>query len=238
MKPSSIKIRDLTKRFGDRVLLSIDEFSIAEGECILVTGDNGSGKTTFLKILSGLVVPESAKIVLNGDKLPWKTAPKRLLRDVVYLHQEPYMLDTTVERNVAYGLRLAKFPRSLVYDKVSDALRSARLDHLAHRNAQSLSAGEKQRVALTRARILNPRILALDEPTANMDQQSRISAYQLVDQLRDEGMAIVVASHDHVGLEPLADHHIQLIAGKLVRVDSTFKRRAPTKVTQLPVGDR
>lgn len=144
------------------------------------------------------------------------------------------MLDTSVERNVAYGLRLRKDPRASIYETVAEALRWARLDHLAHRNARSLSSGEKQRVALTRARVVAPSVLALDEPTNNMDQQSRISTYQLIDELRNDGMAIIVASHDQTGVTAISDHHTQLVGGKLIEVEPAFKRSYRSKITQFP----
>ena len=234
MKPPLFVFRHVTKRFGDRVLLNIDEFAVSEGVCALISGDNGAGKTTLLKIVSGLVKPDSAKVHVKDVEMSWAKARAKIQRNVVYLHQDPYMLDTSVERNVAYGLRLHKEPRASIYEKVAEALRWARLDHLAHRNARSLSGGEKQRVALTRARIVNPSVLALDEPTTNMDQQSRISTYQLIDELRNEGMAILVASHDQTGFTPIADHHFQLLSGKLIEVEPAFKRSRGTNITHLP----
>jgi tungstate transport system ATP-binding protein len=234
MNPPLFQFHHVTKRFGDRVLLNIDQFSVREGVCALISGDNGAGKTTLLKIVSGLVKPDSAKMYVKGVEMSWARARAKIQRNVVYLHQDPYMLDTSVERNVAYGLRLHNEPRAHIYEKVAEVLRWARLDHLAHRNARSLSGGEKQRVALTRARIVNPSVLALDEPTTNMDQQSRISTYQLIDELRNEGMAILVASHDQTGFTPIADHHAQLVSGKLIEVETAFRRSRGTNITRFP----
>ncbi len=234
MKPPLFLFHHVTKRFGDRVLLNIDEFAVCAGVCTLISGDNGAGKTTLLKIVSGLVKPDSAKVHVNDAEMSWAKARAKIQRKVVYLHQDPYMLDTSVERNVAYGLRLHKEPRTSIYERVAEALRWARLDHLAHRNARSLSGGEKQRVALTRARIVNPSVLALDEPTTNMDHQSRISTYQLIDELRNEGMAILVASHDQTGFTPIVDHHSQLVGGKLIAVETAFRRGRGTKITRFP----
>lgn len=234
MKPPLFLFRHVTKRFGDRVLLNIDEFAVREGVCGLISGDNGAGKTTLLKIVSGLIRPDSIKVRIQDIEMSWTRARAKIQRNVVYLHQDPYMLDTSVERNVAYGLRLHKEPRARIYEKVAEALRWARLDHLAHRNARSLSGGEKQRVALTRARIVNPSVLVLDEPTTNMDQQSRISTYQLIDELRNEGMAILVASHDQTGFTPIADYHAQLVGGKLIDVEPAFRRSRRTNITRFP----
>lgn len=226
MKRVLFKFHNVVKRYGDRVLLHIDEFDIIEGFCTLISGDNGAGKTTLLKILAGLLKPEQANVIVNGIQLPWSRARQRYARHVGFVHQDPYMLDTTVERNLSYGLRVMRVPRDQIDEKVADALRWARLDHLMHRRAKQLSVGEKQRVALARARLLSPRALILDEPTANMDLQSRIATYQLVQELRDEGMAVVVASHDRSGFEPLADRHLQLTGGKLVAVDIVARHQS------------
>lgn len=229
-----LTFRNVNKRYGDRVLLDIDAFEIIQGICTLISGDNGAGKTTFLKILAGLLEPERGEVVANGVRLSWAQARKRFLKDIAFVHQDPYMLDTSVQRNLAYGLRVASVPKVQIEDKVTDALNWARLDHLTHRNAKRLSAGEKQRVGLARARILNPRILILDEPTANMDLQSRIATYQLIQQLRDDGIAVVIASHDRFGLEPLVDRHLQLAGAKLVTVDLAQRFHPGTnKVTHL-----
>ncbi len=219
MKPILFEFRNIVKRYGDRVLLHVEEFLVIQGFCTLISGDNGAGKTTLLKIVAGLLKPERADVTVNGVQLTWSKAVRRFFQGVTFVHQDPYMLDTTVERNLAYGLRMARVPRIQIEDKVAEALRWARLDHLMHRNAQRLSAGEKQRVALARAHILSPRALVLDEPTASMDLQSRIAIYQSIQQLQEDGVAVIVASHDRSGLEPLADRHLQLTGGKLVPVD-------------------
>ncbi|MDH3638553.1 MAG: energy-coupling factor ABC transporter ATP-binding protein [Gammaproteobacteria bacterium] len=235
MKPVLLEFHNVVKSYGDRILLHVNEFDVIQGFCTLVSGDNGAGKTTLLKILAGLLKPERADVVVNGIQLSWHKARIRFLKNIAFVHQDPYMLDTTVERNLAYGLRMARVPKDQIEDKVAEGLHWARLDHLMHRKAKRLSGGEKQRVALTRARILAPRALILDEPTANMDLQSRIATYQLIQQLRDEGMAVVVASHDRSGLEPLADRHLQLTGGKLVPVDMVARHHPSIdNVTRFP----
>lgn len=226
-----LRYEKIEKRFGERVLLNIEEFDVTAGESTLISGDNGAGKTTLLKILVGLTAPDHADVIAQDVRRPWRRARKRLLNEAVYLHQTPYMLDASVLANVAYGLKATRVPRNQVAEKVDEALRWAGLDHLANRNARTLSGGERQRVALTRARIVAPRLLVLDEPTASMDQRSRHQTYDLIASLRAEGMAVVIASHDLSALTPVCDRFFTLEAALLLRDEQTFGEGAMAKVT-------
>lgn len=213
---ATLKFSQIEKRYGDRVLLNIEALSIPPASCILITGNNGSGKTTLLKILSGLLVPERGQVTLDEKTVSWSKGRHQLLKTFVYVHQTPYMLDATVSNNIAYGLKCATVSRRQVEKRVADALRWANLDHLAYRNARLLSAGEKQQVALTRSRIIDPGILALDEPAANLDRRRRNEVYSLIARLRDDGISVLVASHDVAALSAICDQHWHLEAGRMV----------------------
>ena len=99
--------------------------------------------------------------------------------------------------------------------KVSEALDWAGISHLQLRNAHDLSGGERQRVAFARARILSPRILLLDEPTSNMDSESRGQSYRMIKRLKEEGVSIIVASHEFHTIAHLCDEHLSLQSGQL-----------------------
>ena len=201
-------IRKHTAR-GDK-LFDIDAFDIPEGTCIILSGQNGAGKTTLLKILAGLETPDSAEITFDGQHQTWKAARTRLRREVVYLHQQPYMFDHSVADNVAYGLARQAIPTALVKKRVAEALAWSGLSHLARRNARELSGGEKQRVALTRARVLSPRLLLLDEPLANMDISAREQTIQLIRRLKDDGVSTIITSHEPHISTLLGDQHRHL----------------------------
>lgn len=222
---SSLRFENIEKIYGERVLLSIDELEVRYGEFSLISGKNGSGKTTLLKIISGLLRPEHAVVTSNQVPLPWKKAKSILRKHVVYLHQTPYMFDTTVFNNVAYGLKLSGVPRNQIEDRVWQTLRWGKLDHLTHRNARLLSGGEMQRVALIRARIINPAFLVLDEPTTNMDRSSRQQTHELVQQLQSEGMSIVMATHDIESFADIVNHHYYLEAGHIGKIDIGARAR-------------
>ena len=207
---SIIHITHLRKTRGDYGLLDISDFDIPEKKCIVLSGKNGAGKTTLLKILAGLEEPDIAELVYEGKHLNWRSARPLLQRDVVYLHQQPFMFDRSVTENVAYGLRYSGLPASEIKEQTKQALAWAGLTHLSNRNAKQLSGGEKQRVALTRARILKPKLLLLDEPVANMDLESREQTMTLLQRLKFEGITTIVTSHEPNFARLLSNDHRHL----------------------------
>ena len=208
-----------------RRLLDVARLDIHRGACLLFTGENGAGKTTLLKILAGLEPPDAADVEYRGARRSWRQARRCFRGAVIYLHQHPYLFDASVFDNVAYGLHRAGFPPPEIGRRVAMALARAGLAHLAARNARRLSGGEQQRVALTRAWVLAPEILLLDEPTTSMDHESRERTYFLIQRLKAEGIGVVIASHELQRLGALADVHLHLHAGTLRRAAPTSSHR-------------
>jgi len=201
---------DIHKRYANNRVLEGAEIIISSHDCIVITGKNGAGKTTLLRIIAGLEKPGSGAIAFDhGAAEPWGRQRKRLLRSVMYLHQQPYMLAGSLQRNIDYAARL----NPAIADRaasVARAIRWAGLDGLEAQSAASLSGGQKQRVALTRARLRDPHILLLDEPTANLDGESRARTLQMLREFRDSGTAIVIVSHDPDMFADLATQQLQL----------------------------
>ena len=211
-----IGFRGISKRYGNNLVLDNTGIDIGSHDCIVITGKNGAGKTTLLRIIAGLEKPDSGEVVLDDAQATvWRKQRKRLLKSVMYLHQQPYMLAGNVQRNIEYAARL----NPAIADRrasVAKAIHWAGLDDLEMQSAASLSGGQKQRVALTRARLRDPQILLLDEPTANLDTESRARTLQMLREFCDSGTAIVIVSHDPDVFSDLAtqqlqllDHHIQ-----------------------------
>ena len=127
------------------------------------------------------------------------------------------MFDKTVAENIAYGLRRSGLKRAQVDETVAQALQWAQLSKLASRNARQLSGGKKQRVALTRARVLSPRLLLLDEPLASMDINAREQTIHLIKRLKSEGVSTIVTSHEPHISTLIGDEH--RISAKRVPAD-------------------
>jgi tungstate transport system ATP-binding protein len=186
----------LEKHYEQRPVLSIGSLALLPGRIVHLTGRNGAGKTTLLKILAGLEPPDRCDVLLDRCSRPWQSVRQQLRRDVVYLHQHPYMFDDTVADNLGYGLRVTGMSRARRRQAVAVMLERLGLAHAAQRNARTLSGGEQQRLALGRAWLLQPRVLLLDEPTANMDAEFRQQTWTLLQEILNDELAIMVSSHE------------------------------------------
>jgi tungstate transport system ATP-binding protein len=206
----------LRKSIQGRPVLAIDALAIHERCCVALSGRNGAGKSTLLRIIAGLETPDSATVSYEGQVLSWRRACRKMHTQVIYLHQNPYLFDRSVIDNIAYGLRRRGLPLREISSKVAEALDWADIGHLQLRNARDLSGGERQRVAFARARILSPRILLLDEPTANMDIESRGQTYRMIKRLKDDGVSIIIATHEFQIIAHLCDDHLSLESGALM----------------------
>ncbi len=215
MNEPLLLFRGIEKAYAETKILRNVDISLYPGKCILLSGNNGSGKTTLLKIIAGLVAPSRAEIELSGKSHSWKSAIRSIRREIIYLHQQPYLLSGTVESNVSYGLRFTSLNRKQLRESVKEALEWAGLADVAKHQAKTLSGGVQQRVAFTRAWILKPKVLLLDEPMTNMDIESREQACDLLKRMKSEGMSIVLTSHDMNIFDGLIDSHFSLSDGKL-----------------------
>ena len=215
MNEPLLVFRGIEKTFAKTNILRNVDISLYPGKCILLSGNNGSGKTTLLKIIAGLETPSRAEIELSGKSHSWKSTIRSIRREIIYLHQQPYLLSGTVESNVSYGLRFTHLNRKQLREYVKEALEWAGLADVAKQQAKTLSGGVQQRVAFTRAWILKPKVLLLDEPMANMDIESREQACDLLKRMKSEGMSIVITSHDTNIIDGLIDIHFSLSDGKL-----------------------
>ncbi|MGD8568639.1 MAG: ABC transporter ATP-binding protein [Gammaproteobacteria bacterium] len=218
-----ISIRSLSVALGDRCIFDNVNFNIFRGDCILLSGQNGAGKTTLLRIIAGLIRPDSAKCSIAGFPRigNWKSARPWLLKNIVYLHQDPFLFDGSVRENIMYGLRRRGLSKKTAFSIVEDALNWGELRHLADRNGMRLSGGEKQRVALLRASVLNPALLLLDEPIANMDDNGRHNTLFLIRRLISNGASIMITAHEPRLFLPMSDRHLRLHHGQLHTVTKT-----------------
>jgi tungstate transport system ATP-binding protein len=188
-------IEQFTKRFGARELFNIPRLEFQRSTSYVLTGDNGAGKTTLLKALAGLEPAQFGAIRYQGRDVSGDVLGE-LRRDVVYVHQHPYLFDTSIAANIAYGLKLRGIPASEIKQRVERAIEWANLGEFRDTPPQRLSGGEKQRVALARAWVLQAPVMLFDEPTANLDHASRERVIELIEQAVGDDNCVVVACHD------------------------------------------
>jgi tungstate transport system ATP-binding protein len=210
-----LSIVGLRKAYGERVLFDIPLLELAASTAYVLTGVNGAGKSSLLRILCGLEPAQVEQVRFMGQALPLAPYPLAMRDAIVYVHQHPVMFSTTVLDNIAYGLRARGLAREEVLQRAEEALQWAGMAHLRDRDPAVLSGGEKQRIALARARVLRARLLLLDEPTANLDGTAREQVIELIPTLLQAGGSIVMACHDRDLINLPGVHRLKLRDAKL-----------------------
>ena len=197
-----ITLRGVTKRFGDRAVLSNFDLHVPAGQFLAIVGRSGCGKSTLLRLLSGLDTPDSGTIRFGDVDTP----------SVRLMFQEPRLLPwATVAANVEIGLDESE---AGIAAKAQAALRDVGLDDHGGQWPATLSGGQKQRVALARALVSRPRVLALDEPLGALDALTRIEMQQLIERVYlTQGFTAVLVTHDVTEALALADRVIMLDKG-------------------------
>ena len=149
-----------------------------------------------MRILAGLDAVESGQLEFRGLRRPIAAFPEAWRREIIYVHQSPYLFHTSLLGNIEYGLAVRGIEKKRRQLLAREALHWAGLAEREHVPPHKLSGGEKQRAALARVKVLDPTLLLLDEPTANLDGEARLQVLDLVTQLLTESHTVLVASHD------------------------------------------
>jgi molybdopterin-binding protein len=203
----------VSKSYGDVKALEEVSLVIGEGETLGVVGQSGVGKTTLLRILSGLEEPTNGSISFKGNRLDASTRLS-LRRCATMIFQTPLFLRGDVFTNIAYGLRLRKTPDDEVRMLVAEVLDRVRLGGYEGRPARRLSGGEQQRVALARALVLDPEVLLIDEPTSNLDAANAKVISAIIEDER-QGRTVVVSTHDLDLIKRLTDRTVFIEGGRV-----------------------
>jgi tungstate transport system ATP-binding protein len=196
-------------------VLDLADLEIRSGGVTVLIGPNGSGKTTLLKLLNGLLPLSSGRIFYRGQPLNPQTIAG-LRRESVLVHQDPYLFDGSVYGNVSYGLRVLRTPAPKARKSVAEALQRVGLGGFEHRKARRLSGGERQRVAIARALALDPKVLLLDEPTANVDVDSIDLLERLILGLTEWGTTVIISTHHPAFAYRLGTRLVFMEEGRLI----------------------
>src|SRR5918998_2485362 len=167
-----LRLRGVTVRHGDRVVLSLPELAVAPGEVLAIMGPNGAGKSTLLHVAALLRRPLTGEVWIADERATRRTE-RALRRRTAMVLQEPLLFDVSVVANAASGLRFRGVRRCDAEHRARSWLERFGVGHLAARNARTLSGGEAQRVSLARAFAVEPELLVLDEPFAALDPATR-----------------------------------------------------------------
>jgi len=228
MSLALLEVRSLSKSIGPAKILKGIDLTVERGEILGLIGPTGSGKTTLLRLINLLDEPSGGSILFDGRMVSGKPEKELLSarRKMAMVFQKPVMFKASVEANVSYGLRMrgradakdATGGKMSMSDRVEEALAAVGLSGYRSRDANTLSGGETQRIALARALVLQPELLLLDEPTANLDPGSAASIDSLLSSLAGSRTAVILATHNMQQCRKLAGRVAVLQAGRLVAV--------------------
>ena len=207
---------EVTKNYLNVKALNRVSMNLEGSKIIVLLGVNGAGKSTLMRVMAGLEKPDNGKLLYNNQEI---TAGD-LRRIATLVFQKSAMFSSNVYDNLAYGLRIRHVPREEIAKKISEALQTVRLSGFEKRRAKKTSGGEQQRIALARAFLLEPHILLLDEPTANLDPNSAAIIEKAIVGKKSADRIIVMATHNLAQARRMADEIVHIFDGEIVEVAS------------------
>jgi tungstate transport system ATP-binding protein len=212
-------VSNVSQIYKQRTVLSVDQLNIDKGEILALVGPSGAGKSTLLRLLGFLEMPAFGTLTYQSQPIPPNLETRR---EVTLVFQRPQMLRRSVRDNINYGLQLRGFHNGThqnLFDEITEQLG---LTSLLDAFAPTLSGGEIQRVALARALVLQPKVLLLDEPTANLDPYNINLIEQMVQYANEtHGTTVVIVTHNIFQAKRLAHRVGLLLNGKLVEIAGT-----------------
>ncbi|MBI2139577.1 ATP-binding cassette domain-containing protein [Candidatus Woesearchaeota archaeon] len=191
-----IELKKLSFSYESKEILKELSLKIQEGDFLAVIGHNGSGKTTFIKHINGLLLPETGEVLVDG--LCTKDDGPELRNKIAMVFQNPedQLVYSIVEEDVAFGLENAGVQPAEMKKRVANILKELNIPQLAKENVNSLSFGQKQLVALAGALVIKPKYLILDEPTTNLDPKNRANILSILTKINKDGISILLVTNN------------------------------------------
>jgi len=214
-----IEVKNVTKKYGSFTAVDNISFIVKEGDFFSLLGPSGCGKTTTLRMLGGFIESELGDILINGKSMK-NIPPNRRNTSLVFqnLALFPHM---DVKENIIYGLKKRRISKKIIEEKLSRILKIVNLEGLEKRRVNELSGGQQQRVALARSLVIEPEILLLDEPLANLDKKLRISMqFELKEIQRITGTTFLYVTHDQSEALAMSDMIAVMNNGKIIQIGS------------------
>ena len=217
---SSVVLKNLVKSYdGKKNIIDDINLEIKDKEFIVLVGSSGCGKSTILRLISGLEEVTSGEILID-DKVVNNTHPKD--RDIAFVFQSyalyPHM---SVYENIAFGLKMRKYPKNEIETKVREVAKALNLEDLLERKPRQLSGGQRQRVALGRAIVRNPKVFLMDEPLSNLDANLRVQMRSEIKRLHQKlQTTFIYVTHDQTEALTMGDRIVVLDKGKIQQADT------------------
>lgn len=211
-----LKICNVSKKYSEALVVNNVSFNFEKGKIYGIIGPNGAGKSTLLKLISGFLKTSSGDIFLRGKKIVEPTS------EIACMWQKPYLFQTTVYKNLVYGLKIRGFNQTQIKKRMNELVKQFKLEGLKDKQAKFLSGGEGARVALARTVACESPILMLDEPAANLDPPNTRMMEEILKEVQQEkNLTIIIVTHDMFQARRLAHYTLYMENGKLLEAGKT-----------------
>ncbi len=238
MSARSIRTRGLTKRYGDRTVVDHLDIEVKSGEVVGLLGPNGAGKTTSFNMIVGGLRPTEGRVFVGDRDVTELPMFRRARLGVVYLPQEPSVFrKLSVADNINAILETVEPDAGIRRERLGELLSELGLADKAARRADSLSGGERRRVEITRALVLDPAFLLLDEPFTGIDPIAVIDIQKIIEQLRIRGIGIVITEHKVREALSICDRAYVIKDGRIIRHGTPRDIAADPQVREIYLGD-
>lgn len=222
VRKSAVQVRNVSKSFGATPVLRDINFDVEEGEILVLLGASGSGKTTILRIISGLEMQDEGRVAFDGRDV--SQLPARLRSTGVIFQSYALFPKMSVERNIGYGLRLRGKSKAEIGRRVDELIKLVHLDEHRTKRPSKLSGGQQQRVAIARALAYEPKVLLFDEPFGALDAQIRTRLRREIRALLKEiKVPSIFITHDQEEALELGDRIAVLNAGRIEQIGTPYE---------------
>jgi lipopolysaccharide export system ATP-binding protein len=235
---SYLLCEDLTKAFRQKKVVNEVSLEVQAGEVVGLLGPNGAGKTTIFYMIVGLLRPNRGKLLLNGEEITSLPMYLRARRGIGYLPQEPSVFrKLTVEENLIAILESLPISKEERRSRLESLLEELGLSPLRKQMAYSLSGGERRRVEITRALVLSPSFILLDEPFAGIDPIAVLDIQSIIHQLKSKGIGIIITDHNVRETLGVCDRAYILNEGRILEAGTPEKIARSQKAREIYLGD-
>ncbi|RLB03048.1 MAG: LPS export ABC transporter ATP-binding protein [Deltaproteobacteria bacterium] len=233
-----LEAKELVKVYGGRRVVDEVDMEVRSGEVVGLLGPNGAGKTTTFYMIIGFVKPEKGQVLLDGEEISHLPIHRRARKGITYLPQEPSVFrKLTVEENLLAILETLDLTPEERRERLEGLLEELGIAHLAKNKAYSLSGGERRRVEIARALVLDPLFILLDEPFAGIDPIAVLEIQRIIRDLKDRGIGVVVSDHNVRETLGVCDRAYILNEGKILEEGTPEEIVRNERVREVYLGE-
>ena len=236
---ATLSATGLVKAYGRRDVLNGVSIHVSPGEVVGLLGPNGAGKTTTFYCVVGLTSPDRGKVMLGEEDLTGLPMFRRARQGISYLPQEPSVFrGLTVEQNIGAIIETLPISRDAREQRLQDLLEELSIAHLAQTRASALSGGERRRLEITRALVISPSYILLDEPFAGIDPIAVIDIQNIIAQLKSRGIGVLVTDHNVRETLGICDRAYILNEGNILEEGDPDTIANSARAKEIYLGDR